>query len=282
MIQRFFMFLLGLAIACGGVVEDDSLPFRDDEVLEDDGEELGSLEQAYNAPVTVNSQFGTRTATNRDRCDRTSSGQVCSVPSFNDVIICYENQGGSGFSAGAQSRINTLIGALDSLLTTRSVAGAPLDIFGQPDCTVANTWIRRGSVGSSGTASNDIQNYSTVAFNFATALTENGLPGEPAVVGQYQKHAQCSITVDETDIFAKGTNATQDQRYLDHAFVNAFAACLGKGRTTGLSNFNRVTQHDMSSTHANDAFSNGELCQLNSWNAVNNGNFANAGNCGND
>jgi hypothetical protein len=266
MYQKFLWLFACALIACGGESYED--------------EELGTVEEAYNAPVTVNSQFGTQTGTSRDRCNRTSSGQVCSVPSYNDVIICYENA--NSFAAASVSRIGQLITALDGLLTTRTVGGAPIDIFGQPDCTQANTWIRKVGVGSSGAGSNDIANYSRPVFNFTTGLTENGLPGEPAVVGQYQKHAQCVIEVDENDILTKGTDANQERRYLDHAFVNAFAGCIGKGRVSGVSAFNRATQHDMSSTHNNDTFTTGELCQMNSWNNVNNGNFANAGNCGND
>lgn len=250
----------------------------------DDGAELGEVEQTYNAPVSFSTQFGTQTGTARNRCDRVSAGQVCDVPSYQNVVICYSNPaGGAAFSATTTSRINQLLPALDTLLTTRTVGGAPIDIFGQPDCTQANTWILKAGVGSSGTASNDIQNYSRPDFSFITGLTENGLPGEPAVVGQYQKHASCTIVLDETDIYAKGTNATEDQRYLDHAFVNAFIGCIGKGRIpSGVSNFNRALQHDMSATHNNDALTSGELCQLNSYNNTNNGNFANAGNCGND
>lgn len=271
--KKSFGLLFGLlAFGCSAV----------DEEYEFEAEaEFGEVSQAYNAPVTVNSQFGTQTGSARNRCDRTSSGQVCSVPHYNNVVICYDDTPGA-LSASTKSRINVLITALDGLLTTRTVGGAPLDIFGQPDCTQANTWIVKANVGSSGTASNDIGDYSRPDFNFTSGLTENGLPGEAAVVGQYQKHQQCVIRVDETDILAKGTNATQDQRMLDHAFVNAFAGCIGKGRVSGVSAFNRATSRDVSLTHNNDTFTNGELCQMNAWNSVNNGNFANAGNCGND
>lgn len=269
-----FVLLLSLTAACGSVDNGD--------LFEDaDGGELGSVEQAYNAPVTLNTQFGTQTGTSRNRCDRASSGQACSVPSYQNVLICIDNS--NPFQQSTLSRINVLLPAIDQLLTTRTVGGVPLDIFGQPDCTQANTWITRSPVGTSGTASNDIANYSRPDFSGITQLTENGQAGEPAVVGQYQRHQGCTIRLDEVDILAKGANAAQDQSYLDHAFVNAFMACIGKGRIpSGVSNFNRAMQHDMSSTHNNDAMTSGELCQLNSYNPANNGNFANAGNCGND
>lgn len=276
MFRRFLMCLFGLTIACGGVVEDDSLPFRDDEILE--AEELGQSEQAFNAPVTVNSQFGTQTGSARNRCNRTSSGQVCSVPSFHNVLWCND----PNFGEVARSRVTVLMNALDTLLTTRTFSQPETLPFGLCDFQAANIVFTRSAVGSSGTASNDIANYSRPDFQGVVGLTENGQPGEPAVVGSYQSHSRCDIRIDEADIFAKGTNATQDQRYLDHAVVNGVIACLGKGRTTGVSAFNRAMQHDMSSTHANDTLTAGELCQLNSYNAVNNGNFANAGNCGND
>lgn len=268
--MRHFVLTAGLLaiIACSDAVPEDVA--------------LGEVAQAYNAPVTLNSQFGTRTATNRNRCDRSSSGQVCTIPDFHDVLYCVSNVSPQ-FAGSTRSRIHTLMSAMDSLLTTRSIF-QPLDVFGQCIETDADVVFVKSAVGSSGTGSNDIQNYSRADFTNTTGLTENGLPGEPAVVGQYQTHGRCNIRIDENDILAKGSNATQDQRYLDHAVLNAFVTCLGKGRIPGdsLINFNRAMQHPMSSTHANDAFTSGELCQLNSYNNSNNGNFANAGNCGND
>lgn len=279
-----FPFVLALisSVACSGPVDEafDMAEALEDGAVLDEYGELAQLEQAYNAPVTVNSQFGTQTGSDRGRCNRTSSGQVCSVPSFHNISYCAQNAGFTP-ALGTESRIHVLMNAMDSLLTTRTVS-QPLDLFGICDATAANVLFSKAAVGTSGTASNDIKNYSTNSFDSPVALTEVGLPGEPAVVGQYQKHVRCIIGVDETDIFAKGTNATQDQRYLDHAVVNALSACLGKGRVSGVSAFNRATSRDMSSTHANDTFTAGELCQLNAYNAVNNGNFANSGNCGND
>lgn len=267
---KFALVLFGLLMfGCSAADEDDEIEF-------------GEASQAYNAPVTPLHQFGTRTSTNRNRCDRSTSGQVCSVPSYNDVVLCFDDTPGA-LTSTTKSRINVLMAALDGLLTTRTVGGPPIDIFGQPQCSgFANTWVTKTSVGSSGTASNFIDDYSRPDFNFTSGLTENALPGEPAVVGQYQKHQGCTIRLDETDIYAKGTSAAQDQSYLDHAFTNAFAGCLGIGRTDPGAGFNRLTQHTMSSTHNNDTFATGELCSLNAWNFSNNGNFANAGLCGND
>jgi len=260
---------LALTVACGGA--DNGELFDDADA---GGDELGSVEQAYNAPTTFSAQFGVRTASNRDRCDLTNNAQVCSIPSFHDVKWYAD----PALQNSTESRIEFLMGNLDTLLTTRTFTK-------QSNNAPANLTILKASVGSSGTSSNNIDDYSRPDFTGTiTNLDEVDLPGYPAVAGNYQTHGKCTVRLDETDILAKGTDATQDQRYLDHAIVNGVIACLGRGRIPGssLAPLNRVMQHPMSATHANDALTRGELCQLNSVNPVANGKFSNTSSCGND
>ena len=66
--------LVCLAFACGSTDNGDL--FEDE--ASDGGDQFGSVEQAMSAPTSPTYQYGTRTSTTQQRCDRSAAGQVCS------------------------------------------------------------------------------------------------------------------------------------------------------------------------------------------------------------
>jgi hypothetical protein len=278
------------AVACGP--DSDASPefdrYSDAELqtegdaFDDEALALGTLEQGYNAPVTLNTQFGTQTGSSRQKCNRTSSGQVCSFLRTRQPNICLETFGPNGFSA--QDAVYAQTGAIrvDSGLSGYAFQWLPaIDTFG---CVWGNEHIiiKAASVGQSGTGNSNAHNYSTSAFSDINQLTENPLPGEAPVVGSYQSHGECVAYVDVFDLKAKGTTAAEDQRLIENAAAWAVAGCLGVGGSSQISSSTRITKSLLNGNLTNTVFSAGEQCQANAFANTSNGNWFNAGNCGND
>lgn len=230
--------------------------------------ELVQFEQAYNAPVSPNFQYGTKTGSTRQRCDRSSTSQVCSIPDSRTQSYCVD------FPLGVdiENDIIADVAAIGSATgwTFTKVA----------DCGSAKIQFSLSATGSSGTASNDVKDYATSVFSGITSLTENEVAGEATVFGNYQKHSSCNARIDKDDILAKGTSAAQDRNGWRHATMHAFLACLGIGGRT--INANIASRNSFSLNTTAFALSTGEDCVLSAYNPVNNGNFANAGTCASD
>jgi hypothetical protein len=251
MVKKLFLALL--LVACAG----------GDEWAET--EELGELEEPFRGKNTPSFQYGTQTGGDKAKCNKTSTGQVCSIPAQRNWTYCIQSSpGGSGFSGAVRTRIESDLTALDTSLGTLGwdivndgdiLFGSCCDtctLSGQPPKIV----ILNANVGASGSASNDVKDYAAVSFGGTQALTEGS-----GVVGQYQSHSKCTISINETDILAKGTNATQDNNGVDHALLHGMMACLGIGARTTSSGLASRRLFQPSTTATN--VSTGESCQLN-------------------
>src|SRR5690606_9700092 len=118
-----------------------------------------------------------RTASSREKCNRTSSGQVCSVPTSVNLKVCANPRYGTGVSNPTISA-----GMTDAIAALHNIPGwafnFPAAGLGYIDqrCELgdgkdpadpgqsANIIITQGPVGSSGTGSNDIKDYVSVEF----------------------------------------------------------------------------------------------------------------------
>lgn len=255
--KRIFALLLCcLVAACGAPIDDD------------DDEEIGTSHQTYNAPVSPNYQLGTQTGSARQRCNRTASGQVCSIPHSRTLKYCVDFPLGAAIESDIVGDTAARAGAIGWTFT--KVA----------DCGDANIQFSLSSVGASGTASNDVKDYVTVLFSNTTSLSENELPGEAEVVGQYQKHTSCNVRIDKDDILAKGTSNSQDQNGWRHAAMNGLGKCIGIGGRTINAQISSRNLFDLNTIAV--ALSPGEDCVLSGYSPINNGNFFNAGTCSTD
>jgi hypothetical protein len=264
----------GFVLACGG--------YEGDELFDepgDAGSDLGQVEQGYSAPVTPSFQLGTQTASSKRRCNKTSSGQVCSVLDHKNPKICTMGSTASvpaqAFSSGDTTRVQNEVSGLDSLLSTWAFTQTTDVGFG---CASGTTVvIFKGAVGSSGAGSNNINDYMQLTLSGSVGLTEGA-----GVVGSYVKHAGCNIKVDVTDINAKEpSDTTRRNRLFAHAVRKGLAGCLGAGGRTDGSAFT-ATRETISPS--NDyGYSTGEICAINAYDSTNNGNFSlSANSCAND
>lgn len=248
--------LLGLALcfACGSV---DESPLFD----APDGGEVGQAEFRMSAPETPSYQFGSRTGSGHAKCDKTSSGQVCSVIDTKDIVYC--NSFETGLNGTGQIEVENSFTAIRSALSGTGWAFNPSALgFINPTCidNDVELYFQKAAVGASGSASSNIKDYVDVSFGLVAGLTEGS-----GVVGQYQRHGTCLVKLDEVDIMAKGANATEDTRYYARAIRHGIALCLGSGAAaTSSTNFTNTSMPASPPPLPPTAFTAGEFCQLNS------------------
>ncbi len=282
----------GFVFACGSVDNGDLF-----EEYEGDAGELGTVEQAITGKVTPSFQFGTQTGSDRRKANRTTSGQVVTVPNTVTFKVCAGNVFASNnlgtFAAGRAHAMRQELDGLSSFAFNYPVAennvidGTCFFCFENGTCDPAlglsaNIVIVKGAVGTSGTASNDIKNYASVDF-FRGNGTAN-LAEQSGVVGQYSSHQMCRITIDEVDLLAKGTSQAQDQNLIDHAVANSLFVCSGIGRhptATGTSQL--YSRAIMNAAIDVATVSSGETCQVNGYTLTTPAQYANnATACAND
>lgn len=241
-----------LALGCGAAVDD----------LEE--LELEQTEQAFVGKVTPSFQFGTNTSAQRLRCNRTTSGQVCVVPKAKSLSYCidrhFSNPQDPIFSESEATRIRNLVQGLGA-------SGWSFSEISPFNCTDGTMGIPDivffvGSVGSSGTGSNDVKDYATNIWSCASGSPGclNNLTEGTGVTGQYQSWTHCKVVVDRTDIYAKGTTATQDNQGFDHASKHGFLGCLGIGGRSISGGFASRTLFQPSSSAT--SVTTGENCSL--------------------
>lgn len=223
-------------------------------------------QQAYSARVTTNYQFGTRTTASRRQCDRSTTGQTCSVPKTKNLTYCI-NQ---GFTNSEVSLIQNEVVALDNLLTSWTFTYES-DLFTGLCVPGNNLQFSNGACGSSGTASSNIENYGCVTFSNITNLTEGVAAGDP--VGNYQAHGGSRANIDITDINAKFSTTSQRDFGKKHAVKFALLSTIGLGsRTDGGSN--TFGSRPQIANFALGIMTDGEKCRAESYNTTNNGDFS--------
>lgn len=251
--------VLTLSLACGAATEQDL--------------DFGQEGFAYNAPVTPGYQFGTQTGTSRQRCNRTSTGQVCSIPDSRTLSYCVDFP--------LNDYITDYIHAEMATVASQIGWSFPQNIVGG-SCDIANAKLQFTLSATGGSLTSDVKDYVNVLFKGVTQLTENELPGEATVIGNIQKHSQCEIRIDQDDILAKGTSNVQDQNGSRHAVKNGLLKCLGIGSYGTGAGGGRATRNLFDPGVGTVFMTGGEACVLAAYNPVNNGNFANAGTCSSD
>lgn len=236
--------------------------------VEDDGaEDWGQAEQAMSAKLSPTYQPGTQTGSSRNRCNKVSSGQVCVVPPKKTITYCIDQSTAqTPFTAAEYTRVKNIINVFDARTGWVFTEANTFNCFG----LTVDLLVQRFSVGSSGTASNDIKDYGGNTWN-----TVGGLPGglvdltESAdVVGQAQKWTVCRASVDVVDIYAKGTSTSQDQAIFDHAAGHGIAACMGVGAVSNLT-ANQFSRSGVNGNLLANSLSLGEACMLDSFSAAN-------------
>jgi hypothetical protein len=253
---------------CGAAPDDDEL-FG----------ELDQLEQPMSAPFTPSFQMGTQTGSTRQRCNKTASGQVCVVPPNKSLRYCINrNLELNPFTDAEYTRIKSMITQIDGISGWTFTEVNAQQCFELPVDLV----VIAGSVGSSGTASNDVKDYGLPRF-----VTVGGLDGglvdmteSAGVVGQYQKWTVCRAIVDRVDILAKGTSTTQDDNGVDHAAAHAILGCLGMGGRTG--DGGRASRNLFNPATTATVISSGESCTLAAFTSGTPTVWNNTGNCPSD
>ncbi len=258
--------LLGLlAFSCGA--QDDGFEEQD----------LGTIEQEYRAELSPSFQMGANTSTAHLRCNRSSAGQICSIPQFK-IIEVFSPSG--QFTAAQQTLIDGVTTAID--VTTNfdihktTVTTPP---FGKVRLSLLNSAV-------SGSLSSNIEGYSGVQYTSPTNLTENQFKGfgAPNVVGSYQDHGACVVNIDVADILNKGANATEDDRLFKHAVGHAILVCAGLGSRSDAGANSVYSRRSIQLAANLSATTLGERCVLDSYTLNNNTDFSlpNAIGCSSD
>jgi hypothetical protein len=245
--------LLSLA-ACGGADWDEEV-------------ELGETTQAYSARVTNNFQFGTQTGSPHLQCNRSSSGQVCSVPKFKTLEVARS----TAFSDVEKVAIGLIRTDFRNALSSWSIVEADTAVPPAPN-TVRLT-LTQGTC--AGTLQNDIDGYSCITLSGITSLSEG--VGDVDPVGNYQTHTNCTGVIDSVDINNKGANDDQDNKIRRHAVAHAIETCLGLGSRTDAGANGFYSRRSLQLSSFLSPLTAGEDCRAESFSATNNGDFSNQG-----
>ncbi len=263
--KNAFVLLSALTLACGGV---DNGDLFDDAP---DGGDLGQIEQAFGAKTTPSFQFGTRTATTKQRCNFNDS-QVCAVPPAKSLSYCVHvgtligGPDAYSFNAAEQTRVVNIIEGLDAVsdfTLTHTTFGDCTSEFGNGQIKAF-----KSPVGAAGIVSNDVKDYGVALFSGLVGLTEGA-----GVQGDYQNWTNCVMSIDVVDILAKGVNASQDNNGLDHAAAHSLVGCLGIGGRTG--DGGRASRNLFNPATTAVVVSAGEACSLNSFTVSSPGQYFN-------
>lgn len=248
--------------ACGSASEDGL--FEPSQEVADAGAGLGSVELGLASKNSPTFQGGVSTANSRAACTKTSTGQVCTVPTIKQFFYCL----GGGFSASQKTRARNVAARLDAVLSnfvfsevTLAHPSCIVTVLGEP--TPALTFIAGTCSGT--TATDNIEAYSCGSF-----VTANGNLTEGAgVVGNYKSHSGYNAVIDLTDIFARGANVTEDSFILDQGFARGFLSFMGNGTR----NVNSFSTRTVRPAGVLVDLSPGDICRLESYAVNNQSNF---------
>lgn len=235
-----------------------------------DGGQLGSAEQAMSAKTTPSFQYGARDTSSFLQCDKTSSGQVCHIPSTKNILYCASAP--SPFASDLVGPFNLLDARTGWTFTVGSSIFKACNLENSPNIDVQ---VQSDGCGANGTASNVVSDYVCITRSGSTGLSEGG-----TVVGNYIKDSSCVVKIDVTQIQAKGTSDANDRRLFRHALAHGVFACAGIGARTGVTGRGDATT--MNQTIEQNTLSSGQTCMLDSYNTSTPGSFDNVGTCGSD
>jgi hypothetical protein len=239
---------LTLSAACGA-------PEQSDDLLE-----LGQIEQAFAAPASPTYQLGTTTSSARLQCNKTNSGQVCSVPLTNSKSILWRFAANSGFTNQQKADFRVVMTAVDNSLPSWTFT----------ESTSESAAIRVNKAACSGSSSsNNIDAFSCVDLSGPSIDLEVG----PGVVGNYTAHVFADVHIDFDDINAKFSSSSDRLALAQHAFGHGIISWLGLGSRSDSGALGFVSRRQVNVNALNLPLTAGEACRLEAYNITNNGEF---------
>lgn len=248
MIRTVIALVSALAFACGGYAAEDDT-------------ELGQSEQAVIALTGATRQPGAQTGGSRLSCNKTSSGQVCSIARAKSIEIA---RNPSAFSSAQ----NTVLGLVRAGLAGRysDWTFTLVDSANPPGSGVVRIIVDKSTSGG-GDNGNNVSNYRSNPARFSVnGMTNGQQSGLGSFVGQYQNHGACSTSIFTTRIDNKTSNTTQRLNLFRHAVGNAIAICMGLGTRNDTPGY--VTQNTLNLGSALGFGSAGDACRMN-WSEMN-------------
>jgi hypothetical protein len=219
--QAIKAFLLSLILAaCGAPLEHEDDSFELSESVE-----LGQLEEEIIYLDSATKQWGTQTGSDRRSCNKTSTGQVCTLAKFKAIEIA---RNPSAWTDTEDDQLSLVVFELNSDYGSAGWTFTFVDSANPPAANVVRLLVSRDTTGG-GNNGTDIKNYRTINFHSPVSMTEGQHPGLATPVGNYQHHGSCSTSLFITRINAKGANTNEDLRLLDHTLGNAAVVCMGLG-----------------------------------------------------
>lgn len=218
-------------------------------------EEIGQEEQEFIALNSPTKQFGSQTGKPNRSCNKTSSGQVCSIPRFKKLQIVRDDTG--TWTTTQRVNMQTVTNAFAGLHGPGGWSFSIVNFAAPADPTAVRVFVTNQAV--SGASGSNVDLYRDVAFGSTTQLTEGQGGGFP--VGSYQSHSTCDLRLDRNKITGKGATDLEDGRLFSHAFGNGLDACMGVGTNTAVNSM--VSQRPIDLTKFLDAGTSGEACRAN-------------------
>lgn len=234
------LILLALSAACSGSDEEPEAY-----------EELDELEQEFIALNSANKQFGSQTGSPHRSANKTSTGQVVSIPRFKKIQVVRDDTG--TWTEVQRVNMQSVVGALDAKYTDWDFS--IVNYTAPADPNAVRVFVTNQTV--SGSAGSNIDLYSDIAFGGTVQLTEGQNGGLPK--GQYQSHASCDLKIDRDKTMGKGSTTLEDGRMMHHVFGNGIVVCMGVG-TNDTAN-GQYSQRPIDLTQFLGAGTNGEACR---------------------
>jgi hypothetical protein len=245
--KKIIAVLIACLFACSGGEQ-----FDEDLVIEQE-------DQALSAKVSPTYQHGSTTSSTHLACNKTNSGQVCTVPSTKNVSWAFDTN--SGFSNTEKTNIRAIVQSFDNTLTTWS--------FSETTDPAASQLVFKVAACSGGSSSSNIEAFGCVSLAFSANLTEGA-----GVVGSYQKHGKGTISIDVTDINAKYASQGDRDHLKTHAVGHSILAWMGVGARSDAGVVHYMSRRTVSLGNFNLTLTTGELCRADSFLATNDGQFS--------
>lgn len=194
-----------ILVACSAGYEDQDDNGID---LEGDEVELGTAEQAL---ANVGPNYGVTVPGSHLACNKTSTGQQCTVPAFTAIKYCYGNGITATQANSFDLELNSVKTSQTKFVFTRVFAGNSANCEAA-SVVNANLKIRAGVCPGASTGTS-VENFVCLGLDNAGLLTES-------VPGTWQKHTLGAISVDFADLEAHGGPGCVVGHGLRHAAAN--------------------------------------------------------------
>lgn len=237
-----------LAFACGGTRFDVE-------------EELDETEQELSAPVGPAQGYGNSTAGTRNRCNNSSSGQNCMVPS-GDKTVTYCFAG--AWPTADKNAVAAGVAQVDSALQFWTFANQ--GTCGNPATSemIFNFGV---SVGN-GPTSNAMSAFSANTLTGTVATLTESVPGT------WQSFTKMLVNVDNADINARSFSI--------YNHVGGYSSCIFTGLGSRGDTANSYCNRDVTVPGVSVSLTAGEVCKANNYSMSSPGTWAFSGTCSSD